>query len=100
MAMVPLGTRRLSLVENEIVKRELVDSDEGQTATAYVKRLTGRLRRKARSLWPALVWTADIDRPVFLPISRAVIPNIAKDRSRWSSASVHFEVPTRGVLLI
>jgi hypothetical protein len=28
-----------SLVENEIVKRELVDSDEGQAATAYVKKL-------------------------------------------------------------
>jgi hypothetical protein len=27
------------LVENEIVKRELVDSDEGQTATTYVKKL-------------------------------------------------------------
>jgi predicted type IV restriction endonuclease len=34
------------LIENEIVKRELVDSDEGQAATAYVKKLQRAAERE------------------------------------------------------
>ncbi len=61
----------------------------------YRRRLTITCFRESPSFF-ALAWTASTDRPISLAISREVFPETASNRSRWSSASVHLGVPTRG----
>jgi hypothetical protein len=36
------------LLDNEIIKRELIDSDEGGDASAYIKKLQKALNKRAR----------------------------------------------------
>jgi hypothetical protein len=65
----------------------------------YRRRLTITCFRESPSFF-ALAWTASTDRPISLAISREVFPETASNRSRWSSASVHLGMPTRGRSII